>query len=239
VELIVPGIDVGWLVDIERDVAFEVRPKNKADRLVLSDRLLEAGLTLIKEAESFSRTRFQRAHGVRNGLMVALLVLHPLRIKNFASLRIGTTFIQIDGRWWLSIKVRETKSHRLDERQVPAFMTDIINRYINDDRPILIGNKEDDGSFWISSTKGRRIMTKSMGSLISKITLQTVGVDVSPHLFRTSAASTAIAYGTKYPSLATGVLGQRDPRVTDEHYIVTTGMQAGDAYAEIIKGYRD
>jgi hypothetical protein len=69
--------------------------------------------------------------------------------------------------------------------------------------------------------------------------VETVGKDVSPHLFRTSAASTAIAYGAKHPYLATSVLGQRDPRITDEHYVVATGLEAGNEFAEIIKGYRE
>jgi len=118
-------------------------------------------------------------------------------------------------------------------------MTNTIDRYIYKHRPVLIGQRKDDGRLWISSTRGRQIGTKSMGSLISKLTLATVGVDVSRHLFRTSAASTAIAYGTKYPYLAPGVLGQRDPRVTDEHYIVATGFEAGNEFAEIIKHYRE
>src|SRR5271168_1242313 len=50
-------------------------------------------------------------------------------------------------------------------------------------------------SLWISSRTGQRYTTKNLGTLISKITLQTIGVDVSPHLFRTAAATTAAMYG--------------------------------------------
>ena len=59
---------------------------------------------------------------------------------------------------------------------------------------------------------------KNLGTLVSKITLGTLGVDVSPHLFRTAAASTAAAYGGKTPHLASALLNHTDPRVTEEHY---------------------
>jgi hypothetical protein len=97
-QLIAPGVDFGWLTEIEKDIALVMVPRSKADRLVLTERLVEAGLTLIREAEMFGKTSFARAVGVRNGLLIALLALHPIRIKNFAALTIADTFINIDGR---------------------------------------------------------------------------------------------------------------------------------------------
>jgi hypothetical protein len=71
----------------------------------------------------------------------------------------------------------------------------------------------------VSSTTGRPMTTKNLGALISKITLETIGVDVSPHLFRTAAASTAAAYGGNTPHLASALLNHTDPRVTEEHVV--------------------
>ena len=54
------------------------QPRSKFDRLVLTEVLVEAGLTLIREAEiSPNLTKLARACQVRNGLMVALLALCP------------------------------------------------------------------------------------------------------------------------------------------------------------------
>jgi integrase len=58
---------------------------------------------------------------------------------------------------------------------------------------------------------------KKLGTLVSKITLATIGVDVSPHLFRTAAASTAAAYGSNTSHLASALLNHTDPRVTEAH----------------------
>ena len=93
-------------------------------------------------------------------------------------------------------------------------------------------------SLWISSRTGQRYTTKNLGTLISKITLQTIGADVSPHLFRTAAATTAALYGGDMPYLASAVLGHKDPLITAEHYIRTTTVNAAKTFASIIREYR-
>ncbi len=79
---------------------------------------------------------------------------------------------------------------------------------------------------------------KNIGMLISKVTRETVGVDVSPHLFRTAAASTAAMYGANTPHLASALLNHTDPRVTEEHYNRASTMSAAGVYARIISGFR-
>ena len=238
-QLIAPGADFGWLTEIEKDVALVMIPRSKADRLVLTERLVEAGLILIREAEMFGKTALARAVGVRNGLLIALLALHPIRIKNFAALTIADTFIDIDGRWWLHIPSEDTKSHRVDERQVPEFITDAVNSYVKTHRAVLCRGDSENLALWVSSTTGRQLTTKNLGTLISKLTRETIGVDVSPHLFRTAGASTAAVYGGKNPHLASALLNHRDPRVTEEHYNRATTFSAGDEYALITQLYRE
>jgi site-specific recombinase XerD len=192
---------------------------------------------LIQEAEMYGKTALARAKGVRNGLMVALLALHPIRVKNFSGLMIGVTFINVNGGWWMHIPSDDTKSRRVDDRQVPEFMTDAINRYIETHRPVLCG-ADNDHALWISSTTGRQLTTKNLGTLISKLTRETIGVDVSPHLFRTAGASTAAIYDRNYPHLASALLNHLDTRVTDEHYNRSMGLSAGEEYAKISRSYR-
>jgi integrase len=237
-ECLAPDAHFGWLLETEKKFALVAEPKDKTDRLVLADRLLEAGLTLIQEVERFASTPKRRAQGVRNGLMIALLALHPLRIKNFATLTIGQTIQKIGDHWWLIIDVKKTKTRHRDERRVPEFMTEIIDRYVEEYRPILLRENTQHSAFWVSSTTGRQFTTKNMGTLISKITEQTLGVDVSPHLFRMAAATTAAIYGSSTPHLATGVLGHRDKRITEEHYNRARSLQAGAIQAGIIETYK-
>ena len=80
--------------------------------------------------------------------------------------------------------------------------------------------------------------TKNLGTLISKLTRETIGVDVSPHLFRTAAASTAAVYGDGQPHLASALLNHRDVRVTEDHYNRAGSISAGEEYALITEFYR-
>jgi hypothetical protein len=91
-------------------------------------------------------------------------------------------------------------------------------------------------ALWISSTTGRQLTKKNLGTLISNITREIVGVDVSPHLFRTAGASTSALLVGELPHLGSALLGHSDPRITEEHYRRVSSIQAAKTYSSIIKG---
>jgi hypothetical protein len=175
--------------------------------------------------------------GQREGAKGKMLAHCPMRIKNFATLEIGRTFKQVQDSWWIALPRQSTKTKRFDERRVPEILNDAIDVYLEQSRPDLRGSREPTDFLWISSRTGRRMTTKNLGTLISKITYRTLGVDVSPHLFRTAAATTAAMYGGNTPHLASAVLGHTDSRVTEEHYTRATSIEAAKTYAAIIRRY--
>jgi site-specific recombinase XerD len=211
-------------------------PRSKYDRLVLSQHLLAAGLTLVAEGTASTRRDVARAIMIRNGLMVAILALCPIRLKNFTALEIGTTFKVVQGCWWIILPSASTKSRRPDERRMPTRVNWAIEAYREKARPVLMGAKPDLNRLWISSTTGRPFTYKNLGMLISKTTRETVGVDVSPHLFRTSAASTAAIYGGDTPGLPNAVLNHTDSRVM-ERYNRAGSMEACTTYTEIVASF--
>src|SRR5262249_35051240 len=163
-QLLAPGMDFSWLIEIEKDLALVIEPHSKYDRLVFTGRLVEAGLTLVGEAQEFATNDLCRARGVRNGIMIALLALGPIRLKNFAALEIGSTFKEVPGHWWIVLPATSTKTRRLDERPVPEFLNCSINAYLNQSRPVLIGSRSQTNTLWISSTTGQRLTTKNLGT---------------------------------------------------------------------------
>lgn len=124
-----------------------------------------------------------------------------------------------------------------DDPQQKSGAPETIGLYLNQTRPILMRSSVDDHSLWISSRTGRRFTYKNLGTLISKITFRTLGIDVSPHLFRTAAASTAAMNLPQFPHLSSALLGHADPRVTDEDYKRTTSLNAGKIYTELVQEY--
>jgi len=199
---------------------------------------VEAGLTLMAKAQEFANNEFARARGIRNGLMIAVLAFCPIRVKNFAELEIGGTFQKVQGRWWIALPASTTKPReRRDERPVPEVLNSSIDIYLNQCRPILVGARSDSNALWISSRTGKAWTVKNLGTLVSRLTRETLGVDVSPHLFRAAASTTAATYGSRFPHLASALLNHTDPRVTEEHYNRATSISAANAYAEITQGF--
>jgi site-specific recombinase XerD len=232
------GLELDWLNEIAKDLAVVAHPRSKFDRLVLPERLIEAGLALIQEAEnSRAMTKLAQAIQVRNGLMVAMLGFHPIRRKNFAALEIGRSLVKIWGRWWIVLSAAETKEKRADERRINQLLLPFIDRYLDQYRAVLIRPDSPSSALWLSSQHGGRITDKQVGKLIRATTLSTVGVKVSPHLFRTSAASAAAAYGGENPYLGSAVLHHTDPRVTEEHYNRATSLSAAESLRRVIRQY--
>jgi integrase len=235
---IAPGRDFTWLADIDRDLAFVMRPRSKFDRMVLTEVLVEAGLTLIHEAEiSPHLTEPARAWQVRNGLMVALLAFCPIRRKNFAALEIGRSFIKIHGTWWIVLSASETKEKRPDERPVNELLTPVIDRYLDQYRPVLARTDTPPPALWLSSNDGAPIGDKQVAIVIRRTTLSTVGMEVSPHMFRTSGASTAATRGGENPYLASALLHHTHPSVTNAHYNRATSLSAAESLRQIVRQY--
>jgi integrase len=238
-ELIDPALDLSWLADIEKDLALVMQPRSKADRWVLTEVLVEAGLTLIAEAENSRRmSKLGQARQVRNGLMVAMLAMHPIRLKNFAALEIGRSLIEIKGSWWIVLSASETKEDSPDERRIDDLLQPALDRYLKKNRPELAGAVQSSlTALWLSSNDGSPMTYDGVARAVTETTRSTVGVVVSPHLFRTAIASSAAIHGGANPHLASALLHHTDHRVTEAHYNRASSISAGESLRSIIQRY--
>jgi integrase len=235
-QLLDPRGDFGWLIELEKDQALVMRPRSKVDRLVLAEVLVEAGLTLMMEAEgSTSLSPLRKARQFRDGLMVAMLALHPIRLKNFASLEIGRNLANIDGWWWIALSAAETKEGRPDERRIDEVIALGLSNYLNKYRPVLAKESHQLGALWLSSNNGRPMTYHAVAGVIERTTRTAIGVGVSPHMFRTAAASSAAIHADDNPYLGSAVLHHRDKRVTEEHYNRASSLSAANDYGRLIR----
>jgi integrase len=237
VQLVAPDRELGWLIEIERELYAERRPRPKWDRVVTTDVLVEAGRTLMAEAEITKRPKLTRARMFRNGFMVALLAYCPIRLRNFADLEIGRSFAKEDDTWWIVLTAAETKEKREDERPVPDDLTDSIERYLQVYRPILGEGKVKTNALWLA-IGGEPMSYASIAELIPESTRMTIGIPVSPHFFRTAAVTTlAIRAGDK-PHAGGALLHHRPGPVTQEHYNRASCITAGKSLAATNRRYR-
>jgi site-specific recombinase XerD len=237
-ELIDPARDLSWLADVEKDLALVMRPRSKVDRWVLTEVLVEAGLTLIAEAENSRKmSKLGQARQVRNGLMVAMLAMHPIRLKNFADLEIGRNFVEIKGSWWIVLSASETKEDRHDERRIDDLLQPALDCYLKKYRPFLAEADQSTGALWLSSNDGASMSYAGVERVLTETTRTTVGIPVSPHLFRTAIASSAAIHGGANPDLASALLHHTDNRVTEEHYNRASSISAAESLRSIVQAY--
>jgi integrase len=255
-ECIAPSCSFTWLAEIGKDLVLLERPKDKFDRIVQTERLVEAPLEWFWKVDSDAEVRsLARALAARNALMVALLAACPIRLKNFTGLEIGGSFRKIGKTWWILLK--ETKSRRPDHRPVPSFLTNTIERYLDFHRPILFGNPVGDerrgkghqssrqklmsacpaettSALWISRLGGR-LSYDAVERAITETTYQLFGVAISPHLFRVAAATTATLHAGQSPHLASALLQHSDRRITEEHYQRASSLSVARDFAKLVR----
>ena len=231
-QLLDPKADFTWLIEIERDLEAVQEPRSKLNRFVYTEQLVKAALTLIVEARGNTDTEFKRSRGIRNGLMLAILAMNPMRLKNFAALEIGKTFKQVKGRWWICLPAKATKTRcRPEERPVASWLNPYIKFYLEEARSVLLGRSgSKTQALWVS-TNGA-MSARDVGRLITQTTQQTLGIAISPHLFRTADATTAADALSDMPYFASALLGHTNPSITDKHYKWNSSLNVQSDYAQ-------
>jgi integrase len=237
IQLVVPDRDLDWLIEIERQLFSEMRPRSKWDRVVFANILVDAGLTLTAEAEIANRPKLTRARMFRNGLMIALLAYCPIRLKNYAALEIGRSFVNIEGTWWIVLTAAETKEKRPDERPVPQDLTELIQRYLAVHRPVLARGNTGDTALRMAMD-GKRMSWASIAETIPDTTETTIGVRVSPHLFRTAGVTTLATRAGHEPHAGSALLHHRPGPGTQENYNRASCMSAGKSLRDVNRRYR-
>lgn len=228
--------DFGWLAEYEKDLALLMQPRSKADRWVLTEVLVECGLTLMTEAEQSTKlSRLRKARQFRDGFMVAMLALHPIRLKNFANLQIGRDFLEINGQWWITLPSAATKEGRPDERRIDRIIASALEGYLSTHRSALMKQEKPTNALWLSSNSGGPMTYHAVAAAIERTTRRSIGIGLNPHMFRTAAASTAAIHSGDKPNLATALLHHCDERTAERHYNLASSLSAATAFGEVIK----
>jgi hypothetical protein len=187
---------------------------------------------------------------MRDGVMIATLAYHPLRLKNFSQLELGKSFLREDDRWLIVLGRNETKAKRPDTRAVEDLLQKAIAVYLTWARPRLMRGLDDpmlgadsdrssaadqrfSGPLWIGQY-GEQLSYSSIDKRIRETTLATLGVALSAHDFRRCAAVTARFHAGSEPHLASGLLQHIHPELVDENYNLASSMEAALRFGDMI-----
>jgi integrase/recombinase XerD len=208
------------------------KPVRDKSNLKLSDELLELGLSLIDSATEIQGVAAAILH--RDGLLIALLSLVPLRRRNIAGLRIGRNMVDVNGTWLIAFDDTETKTHAPLEIAWPEELAAPLGTYLTIHRPhlsSLLGrrSKPIDGALWVSSL-GSPMTEMAIYHRIRKHTREAFGVAINPHLFRDAAATTLAIADPENVRVAAPLLGHRTFTTTERYYQQAKSFEAHRQY---------
>lgn len=183
--------------------------------LVHPDDLYGLGLRLM-EGSLDPEARVADPDTWQDGLMVALLIAAPMRIANFAALRLGRHVRREGTSWLIVLADDETKTRRADTWPVPQGLVPYLEHHLEAVRPALLrraARAEDTGALWIGAF-GQALGPQGLRKRLTARTRAAFGWPVLPHSFRHSAATSFAVDHPDRPRDAAALLGHTSPRTT-------------------------
>jgi hypothetical protein len=120
---ICPGVDWSWLLIITKRIAAAAPRRHPKCHLVTSDRLYALGLELMDSAltDADAAKRISKAHAFqyRDGLIITLRALIPLRSRTVVAMNIGSHLVKTGDLWRLDIPAEDTKNRRPLDYPIP------------------------------------------------------------------------------------------------------------------------
>jgi integrase len=248
-----PGTDWGWLRRAVNRLRHDAAPTNrKSGRVRSSAALLALGQGLMAEVEAaematpaatmaatatktlispatLSHVELLQAIQYRDGLMIALLAVRPLRLRNLHSLEIGRSLRVVGGsEHRIVFGPTETKTREPIEVGWPADLEPQLRRYLDHYRPRLLGLGTS-RMLWIGRL-GKPMAYLTIRVAIVGRTRDKLGVPINPHLFRDCAATTIAIEDPGHIGIASSLLGHSSTNTTDRHYRQASSINASRRY---------
>jgi integrase len=239
-KLICPDNDWSWLLNIIKRMAVTAPQRAGKYHLVTSDTLYLLGSELIDRAvvDADAAGRIAKTHAIqyRDGLVIALLALIPLRSRTLTALCIGQHLVKNGDAWALNIPARDTKTRRALDFPVSQELSARIDLYLERFRSHIPGADKHTG-LW-PSNKRRPMCANAIYLAVRERTKTALGFGVNLHRFRHAAGS---FWSSQDPVNVRGVkdlLGQASFGTTEKHYIMAQSRLAGRALAAAINAAR-
>ena len=207
-----------------------------------AEELYELGHQLMHDSGRQDKALKQAAM-FRDGLMIALLSSRPVRLKNLASIEIGRHLDRRDERFWLNFPPREVKNRRALEFPLPLELTDRLETYLSEVRPVLLEasgrwNGDPGLALWISE-HGSRMLAGQIRHRIAERTRVRFGQRITPHLFRDIAATSVATNDPEHVGMIISILGHSTIKTSERYYNQASSLAAARRLQDVVKGLQN
>ncbi|MDR3418349.1 MAG: site-specific integrase [Nevskia sp.] len=238
----------GWIGKIATRLRRNATPvRAKRPRLQSTDALLSFGIELMDgAAREPEPVTWRTATGCRDGLMIALLALRPLRRRNFIAIQLGRHLVRVGPDYRLRFEGADTKNGRWIDEPFPAPLTDRLERYLQHYRPWLCAQdshrnprirfQPPGDHLWVSKT-GAAMSEDVFYKDLRNRTRERFGQALSPHLFRDCAATTIATEDPAHVAIIPALLGHTTAQTSERYYnhagMIDAGRRVQDVVAKL------
>ncbi len=234
-----PDRDWGWIAPIGRRLsAIARRHVPTAGPVVHAALLHDLGLRVMQESQNGDGEIDPCVY--RDGLIVAMLAVAPMRIANYAALRIGPELRQEGNQWRVYLDADTTKTRRADVWPIGGQVAHYLEHYVAVVRAALLARTRyphPTDRLWIGNS-GWPIGDQVLRPIIAGLTRERLGVQINPHRFRHCAATTFALEKPEDALQSAALLGHASPQTTEKHYIVQQRQLVQQDYLKLLQARR-
>jgi Phage integrase family len=232
--------------DLEDERRGGLTDKNTAlIRQVLTDgvwnRVVKLPQVMMSTARSqFSSAPLRAAITAQLAVALAILTVAPVRLANLAAIKLGTNLIKPggpDSNYWLTFPDYDVKNRVRLEYPLEQYLTRMIDEYVHDFRPILLGGRNDDWLF-PGQRGGAKSNTLFSGQITQRI-YQATGLRMTVHQFRHAAGALILKSRPGEYELVRRLLGHRNVQTTINAYIGLENIHASEIFSKIVMKHMD
>lgn len=173
----------------------------------------------------------------RNHLIVGVALLTMLRMRNLHGIRLSKNMVRREHRWELAFGADETKTNSPLVVHVPATLTKHLDRYLEIDRPLLLGGGTCD-ALWLTRF-GEALTDQSVRFVFMQTTETLIGVRLNPHSVRHAAATALLLHDPNAVEVASSALGHDDSRTVTRFYDQSGSTAAQAVWRSVLSKYRN
>lgn len=233
--LIAPKRDWTWLRAIATRLGALAAPLDRFDRLVPGWATLDLGIELMEGAKG-DVTQLAAALRYRDGMIIALLSIMPMRRRALAALTLDS--IEADEAGFsILLEPQDTKMARAESVRLPVDLVLYMQWYLDVVRPRLTARRAHAG-LWPSVKLGP-LTEGRIYDLVRSHMHATFGKDMSLHDFRRSAATFVATDAPELVGIIPGVLQHRSPEVGERWYNLARSVEAGRRHSDTIATLRN
>jgi integrase len=216
------------------------RARDKRQRFRSVAELVALGETLMRRGSEAGCRGRESQLAYRDGLMIALLALRPLRLRNLTALTLGESLRRQGNGWWIVLSEEATKNRQPLELPFPDRLVLALEGYLDRVRPLLLEGRIDQGplqALWISL----RATAMSPASVYEQITMRTAqafGYPINPHLFCDCAATSMALADPSLVRAGAPLLGHASFATTERHYNLARAADAARGHQTVVQALR-